>query len=373
MIQDDRTEQQPTDPDLSDGSLSDDLRSFLGNAPSEPKPTAPRTRQLRSTFRAPAFKSRPSDGRPAGGSLEPAGAGPDSTPAPAARAKHFKGWRTAVLEAGPAGPATDKPAQSADASPAGGRIRGRRPGRPKKEQAEAGGVEVATRPIEHAIPLGVRVTITDPSHPWHTFAGEIISNPEKFGLGWFGQRIVLDGNHGEAYVRPEQTDWKRKPGRPAAVKAPALPKAIQKLVPKSDTSAPRVIVPTETERSDARRLFREIGETFNKNRKKSKTAAYAAFRHDLMANLDTLIMGGAIDLKEATTIITNLEQYTKETEAESTETPATILGRWLRMDAAEVAGLEVGEPGELVANEPDEADEEEESTEAEPDGESVFS
>jgi hypothetical protein len=86
-------------------------------------------------------------------------------------------------------------------------------------------------------------------------------------------------------------------------------------------------------------LFREIGQRFNDNRKKSKTAAYAGFRHDLMDNLDTLVMGGAIDLKEATSIITNLEQYTKETEAESTETPATILGRWLRMDAAEVAGL----------------------------------
>jgi hypothetical protein len=99
------------------------------------------------------------------------------------------------------------------------------------------------------------------------------------------------------------------------------------------------LVPTEAERQDARRLFREIGQRFNDNRKKSKTAAYAGFRHDLMDNLDTLVMGGAIDLKEATTIITNLEQYTKETEAESTETPATILGRWLRMDAAEVAGL----------------------------------
>lgn len=50
-------------------------------------------------------------------------------------------------------------------------------------------------------------------------------------------------------------------------------------------------------------------------------------------------MGGALDLKEATSIITNLEGFTRETEAESTETPATILGRWLRMDAAEVAGL----------------------------------
>jgi hypothetical protein len=60
-----------------------------------------------------------------------------------------------------------------------------------------------------------------------------------------------------------------------------------------------------------------------------------------MDNLDTLVMGGAIDLKEATSIITNLEQYTKETESESVETPATVLGRWLRMDAAEVAGLSV--------------------------------
>ncbi len=71
-----------------------------------------------------------------------------------------------------------------------------------------------------------------------------------------------------------------------------------------------------------------------------------------MDNMDTLIMGGAIDLKEVTTVITGLEQYTKETEAESTETPATILGRWLRMEPGEVGELEargpVGEeePGE---------------------------
>jgi hypothetical protein len=68
-------------------------------------------------------------------------------------------------------------------------------------------------------------------------------------------------------------------------------------------------------------------------------------------------MGGALDLKDATTIITNLEQYTKETEAESTETPATILGRGLRMDASEIAGLEVPveeEVGSIGANEADE-------------------
>jgi len=84
----------------------------------------------------------------------------------------------------------------------------------------------------------------------------------------------------------------------------------------------------------------------------------------LMDNLDTLVMGGAIDLKEATSIITNLEQYTKETEAESTETPATILGRWLRMDASEAAGLSV--PVEEVVEDEENLDVEEEDELDEP-------
>lgn len=158
-------------------------------------------------------------------------------------------------------------------------------------------------------------------------------------------------------------------GKQAEAK-PALPKAIAKLAPKDPNAQPSSsrIIPTESERADARRLFREIGERFNENRKKSKTAAYAAYRHDLMANLDTLIMGGAIDLKEATTIITNLEQYTKETEAESTETPATILGRWLRMDVAEIAALEATAVVEESVEEGAELEADGEETEPEVDG-----
>lgn len=210
-----------------------------------------------------------------------------------------------------------------------------------------------------SLPIGARVVITNLKHPWTGQAGAVVSGPEKYGLGWFGQRVELDGNAGETYVRPEQTDWKRKPGRPPSAVGPLpLPAAIQKLVPKSDEpKSPPKIIPTETERADARRLFREIGQRFNENRKKSKTAAYAGYRHDLMDNLDTLVMGGAIDLKEATTIVTSLEQFTRETEAESTETPATILGRWLRMDAAEVAGLSVVVVEELEEESGEEIDE----------------
>jgi hypothetical protein len=256
--------------------------------------TTPRTRQLRTSFRTAAFESRPLDGRPVGGSLEPASPGPDGAPATAARAKHFKGWRTSLQQTG-GSPSTDKPVQPADASAAGGRVRGRGAAEP--------------------------------------------------GPAAEGDRTTASSAGRRGRPKKDQTQA-----------IPKLPKAIAKLIPRNGGDVASVaslskLVPTETERSSATRLFREIGETFNKNRKKSKTAAYAAFRHDLMANLDTLIMGGAIDLKEATTIITNLEQYTKETEAESTETPATILGRWLRMDAVEVVGLSVETVEEVVEDE----------------------
>lgn len=366
----DRTTPKSTHPDVPDSGLSDDLRSFLTNsAPAQ----QPRTRNLRATFRpvpgvpgvkstgdpgfpgTKAFAAHRPDRRSVGAALAPARAGTDTSPAAPAGADDPAGRRAAVLEAG-RGTAANQSAQPAAASPGRGNVRGRG-GSSKEKQTQADGSEGLNIPIADSIPIGVRATVTDPSHPWHTYAGAIISGPEKYGLGWFGQRLLLDGNNGEAFIRPEQTDWTKKATR----RAVALPREIGKLVPKEETKTPPKIIPSETERADARRLFREIGERFNQNRKKSKTAAYAAYRHDLMANLDTLIMGGALDLKEATTIITNLEQYTRETEAESTETPATILGRWLRMDASELAELETKVVEETV----EETVEDEENSEEE--------
>jgi hypothetical protein len=328
---------------------------------------APRQRNLRATFREPstgfpgtrAFSPRRADSRAAGATVQSAAERPVDAPAHSQGSDDSQGRRTAVSRLGAAAAAI-RAGQSAAKGAGGGRVRGRRGAGPsqtaggsqsggkekgRRKSSEASGAEGLVTPIADPIPIGTRVTVIDPSHPRHTYAGSVISVPEKYGLGWVGQRVDLDGNNGETFIRPEQTDWKPK----AARRSVALPAAIQKLVPKSDEpkSTPKLI-PTENERASATRLFREIGQRFNENRKKSKTAAYAGFRHDLMDNLDTLVMGGAIDLKEATSIITNLEQYTKETEAESTETPATILGRWLRMDAAEVAGLSVGAVEEAV-------------------------
>jgi hypothetical protein len=325
VIQDDRTSQQHSDADLSDGGLGDDLRDFLaelGDDNKQPAAKPARQRNLLPTFRvipgdqasggpgpdrsfvdpgfpgtkafarhaplASALAPHRSDPGAAGSDREPARGGDDHAPASAPRTDDLAGRGAAVQPARADSPTANRPAQPQAEGGAGGRLRGRRTG---------------------------------------------------------GSQAVGAGG-------PQAVGTRAKAGKPAAAGPVALPKAIEKLLPKEavepKAAAPRVIVPTESERSNATRLFRQIGKTFNENRKKSKTAAYAAYRHDLMENLDTLIMGGAIDLKEVTTVITNLEQYTKETEAESTETPATILGRWLRMSVEEAAGLEVAAVEEPV-------------------------
>lgn len=333
---DDRTTRESIADFLSESESSDDVCAV----PAQPA----RVRKLRATFRpVPAshlsvafpdgdsgfpgtksFAPRRADSRATGATVQPTAAGPDDPPAVASSPDDPARRRAPVLEARPAAPAVG-PAVAAAEGGIGGRVRGRS-GRPKKNQTEAAPALSASRAnLTRPFPNGARVSITDPAHPWTGYSGEIVSEMETYGLGWKGQRVKLDGNCGEAFVDPGQTGGNDTV--PDASPTTPMP--------------PRVLIPTESERQDARRLFREIGERFNVNRKRSKTAAYAAYRHDLMANLDTLIMGGAIDLKEVTTVITNLEQYTKETEAESTETPATILGKWLRMDAAEVAGMEV--------------------------------
>ena len=311
-MQNDHTARQFLDDFFSEPGSGDSL-------PPVPADPAPRTRNLRATFREPAtgfpgtkaFSPRRSDSRAAGANLQSTRSGAERAPANSPRADDAQGRRAPLQQAG-TGSSSLRPVQPAAEGAGGGGLRGR--GLRGRGRPPGGGKAAAAR-------------------------------------SGTGTKDELAGTGGRA-------------GRPSKDKAPALPAAIQKLVPKETEPKPQPkLIPTESERATASRLFREIGQRFNENRKKSKTAAYAGFRHDLMDNLDTLVMGGAIDLKEATSIITNLEQYTKETEAESTETPATILGRWLRMDAAEVAGLSVGvveEPVEEVVEDEENSEGEEE-------------
>jgi hypothetical protein len=302
---DDRATSQQNNPNIPDAGLGDDLRSFLAKPVSD-KPA--RNRNLLPTFRV-----IPGDQVSAGPAPDPG----------------FPGTRSFA------------PSRSASV-PAPHRLDLRAAGRDSQS---------ARQRLDHASEVA-----PSPDDPAGRGAAVLAAGGATAPVG--SAQPAAEGGAGRR-LRGRPAGSKARRGKKKQIEASLpLPKAIAKLIPKDasgGSTPPRVLVPTETERADARRLFREIGERFNDNRKKSKTAAYSGYRHDLMANLDTLVMGGALDLKDATTIITNLEQYTKETEAESTETPATILGRWLRMDASEIAGLEVpveeDAVGELVEKE----------------------
>jgi hypothetical protein len=45
---------------------------------------------------------------------------------------------------------------------------------------------------------GDRVVVVG-KHPWATHAGTLVAW-EKYGLGWLGWRVALDGNCGECYA-----------------------------------------------------------------------------------------------------------------------------------------------------------------------------
>lgn len=53
--------------------------------------------------------------------------------------------------------------------------------------------------------IGDIVFIVDRSHPWFGNSGQIVTLDEKYGLGWTGHRVKLDGQFGgETYVKTPQ-------------------------------------------------------------------------------------------------------------------------------------------------------------------------
>lgn len=78
----------------------------------------------------------------------------------------------------------------------------------------------------------------------------------------------------------------------------------------------------------ARDVLREIGLRFSENRKKAKSGAFEQYQRDLAENMDLLVMGGAMSLKEISQTLMQLEEYRKQT-SEQGKTQATMLGEWL--------------------------------------------
>ena len=83
------------------------------------------------------------------------------------------------------------------------------------------------------------------------------------------------------------------------------------------------------DRARAQEILDQIGKRFSANRQKGKSNAYERYQSDLAENLNYLVTGGVMNLKEISQTIMQLEEYRKQS-SEHGKTPATILAEWLQ-------------------------------------------
>jgi len=96
--------------------------------------------------------------------------------------------------------------------------------------------------------------------------------------------------------------------------------------------------PNSNALEEAKRVFADIGERFNQNRKKSKASAYEQYQRDLMDNMDILVLGEVISLKDITATITDLEGFMRDNTSDQGKSQAQLLAEWLSVDPQEVLG-----------------------------------
>lgn len=97
----------------------------------------------------------------------------------------------------------------------------------------------------------------------------------------------------------------------------------------------------EATRTYAQSVLDFIGKEFARNRQANKARAFEIYQQRISENLDYLVVGGVMDLKEATKTIMELEEFRKQT-TERAETPAQALARWLSGDDLEHAQADRG-------------------------------
>lgn len=87
---------------------------------------------------------------------------------------------------------------------------------------------------------------------------------------------------------------------------------------------------TAREREAARTLMGQIGQRFSENRKKNKSSAFSEYQKDLAENMDTLVLGGAVTLKEMSILLMDLEAYIRSTSGDQGDSPVVLLSKFLR-------------------------------------------
>lgn len=82
--------------------------------------------------------------------------------------------------------------------------------------------------------------------------------------------------------------------------------------------------------ADAQRLYQEIWDRFDQNRKRGKSFAYTNLLHDYAKYGSYLVCSGIIGAKEHFQLITQTEEYIKSEDSSTQEDAREVIGSWLR-------------------------------------------
>lgn len=88
------------------------------------------------------------------------------------------------------------------------------------------------------------------------------------------------------------------------------------------------------DREKAREILDDIGRRFAENRRRGKSTAFEEYQQDIANNLNYLVMGGVMNLKESSVLLMQLEDLRKQT-SDNNETVPERLSRWLRGELSE--------------------------------------
>lgn len=124
---------------------------------------------------------------------------------------------------------------------------------------------------------------------------------------------------------PSPTNGRRKAGRPRGTnRAKAVPISVEQ--PSGHSVNPE-------DRQKARTILAEIGDRFADNRKKGRSNAYETYQEDIARNLNYLIAGGLMSMKEASELFMKLEDFRRQST--QGRTPVEALAEFLRGDLEE--------------------------------------
>lgn len=85
-------------------------------------------------------------------------------------------------------------------------------------------------------------------------------------------------------------------------------------------------------------ILRQLGEEFVKLREQNRTSAWAAYQQRIARNLHILVPV-ALSLKDATSLLREIEEFMKNDQGASVSTPSEIVREWLNAPSAETAEL----------------------------------